>query len=85
MKLKDRISFFFFDLDNPLYEVCLIRIQVQVKEKRSTIDTHMNAECLLKNTSKIARYFLLPSTILLFDNVIILHPFSAFNLTILIF
>ena len=38
-------------LENPLYEVCLVRIKEQVDEKRSTDVTHRNADCLLKNTS----------------------------------
>jgi hypothetical protein len=37
-------------LENPLYEVCLVRIKEQVDEKRSTAVTHRNADCLLKNT-----------------------------------
>ena len=34
-----------------MYEVCLIRIMEQVGEKRSTVCTHMYADCLLKNMS----------------------------------
>ena len=37
-------------LEKPLYEVCFIRIKEQVGEKRSTFDTHGNADYLLKNT-----------------------------------
>jgi hypothetical protein len=51
--LKDRASFFFVFLEKPLglYEVCLIRIQEQVGEKRSTVCSHRYADYLLKNTS----------------------------------
>jgi hypothetical protein len=34
---------------SPMYEVCLIRIQEQVDEKRSTGCTHRYTDCLLKN------------------------------------
>ena len=37
--------------DQPLYEVCLIRIKEQISEKRSTACSHIYADCLLKNTS----------------------------------
>ena len=37
--------------EEPLYEVCLIRITEQVGEKMSTVCTHRYADCLLKNTS----------------------------------
>ena len=37
-------------LEKPLYEVCFIRMKEQVGEKRSTFDTHGNADYLLKNT-----------------------------------
>jgi hypothetical protein len=36
---------------NSQCEVYLVRIMKQVGEKRSTVDTHMDAYCLLKNTS----------------------------------
>jgi hypothetical protein len=32
----------------PLYEVCLIRIKEKIHDKRSTFETHRNADCLLK-------------------------------------
>ena len=52
VKLKDRSDYLpFVSLDKPLYEVCLIRIKEQVSEKRSTVCTHGNAECLLQNMS----------------------------------
>ena len=34
-----------------LYNVCLIRIKVEVDERRNTVDTHMNDDCLLKDIS----------------------------------
>jgi hypothetical protein len=34
-----------------MYGVRLIHIKKQVGEKRSTVATHRNADCLLKNTS----------------------------------
>ena len=43
----DRVIFLSFSL----YEVCLIRIKEQVIERRSTVCTHWNADCLLQNTS----------------------------------
>ena len=46
MKLKDRVAFF---LEKPMYAVCLVRTKEQVGEERSTVGTHMNADCLLKN------------------------------------
>lgn len=36
--------------DNPMHEVCFIRIKKQVSEKKSKGGTHNNNECLLKNT-----------------------------------
>ena len=50
MKLNDRDSVF---LEKPraLHEVFFIRINKKVGGKRSTLGTHRNADCLLKNTS----------------------------------
>ena len=33
-----------------MYEVCLIRIKEQFVEKRSTVGTHRDSDCMLKNT-----------------------------------
>jgi hypothetical protein len=40
----------FVFLEKSLYEVCLIRINEHVGERRSTVCTHRYADCLLKNT-----------------------------------
>jgi hypothetical protein len=32
------------------HEVCIVRIKKQVEEKGSTVNTHRDADCLLKNT-----------------------------------
>ena len=37
-------------LENSLYEISLISITEQVDEKRSTLGTNRNTDCLLKNT-----------------------------------
>jgi hypothetical protein len=45
------------DLEEPLYEICLMRIKEQVGEKMSTICTYRHADCLLKNTcTKHSKY-----------------------------
>ena len=49
IKGSDKLLFVF--LENPLCEVCLIRIKEQVDEERNTVCTHRYADCLLKNTS----------------------------------
>jgi low affinity Fe/Cu permease len=38
-------------LEKPVYKVCIVLIKVQDCEKRSTFCIHVNADCLLKNTS----------------------------------
>ena len=44
------LSLFVF-LEKPLLEFCLIRIKELVGERVSTVGTHRNGNCLLKNTS----------------------------------
>ena len=39
----------FHVFEKPLYEVCLVRIKVEVDEQRNTVGTQRNDDCLLKN------------------------------------
>ena len=51
MEIKGSVYLLFVFLEKPMYEVCLIRIKNQVREKKSTIGTHKNTDSLLKYTS----------------------------------
>ena len=48
MEIKGSVYLLFVFLEKPMYE---IRIKNQVREKKSTIGTHKNTDCLLKYTS----------------------------------
>ena len=49
-EMEGPVSFFFVFLEKFLHEVCFLQIRNEDSENRSRVDTHKNADCLLKNT-----------------------------------
>ena len=50
-EIRGQGQLLFVFLEKSLYEVNIIRINEQVDEKRSTVHTQRNADCLLENTN----------------------------------